>query len=156
MPEPKRREWIDWQLIAELRSPLKPGDSELRWILVALLLADLVAAAVVTVLGHGEELMVIGSWVAVTAAGGVVMVRIQRYGPGWNWFIITLLVFLGWNWGIVLGVVTRSGLAVGHRRLAWVVTEAVGALPLVFTITLLTIKLSKLRIATRSGRGAGE
>ena len=140
MAEPKRREWIDRQLIAELKSPLKPGDSELRWILVALLVADLVAAGVVTVIGRGGLWVLIGVWVVGTVLGFGTVFRVQRYGPGFLWFLITLPVFLGWNW-IMLGVMILSGTAIGHARLAWVVTELLGVLPLVFTIVILSRKL---------------
>ena len=143
--EPKRREWIDRQLIAELRAPLKPGDTELRWTLAGLLLADLAAAGVVMPFSNQEMWVLIGAWVALTVLSIAAMLRSRRYSPGglW-WFLITLLMFLGWNW-IALWSVDLTGLAAPHPRLGWVIGEVVGVLPLVFTITLLTLKLRRLR-----------
>jgi len=150
VPEPKRREWIDRQLIAELRAPLKSGDSELRWALVGLLLADLAAAGVVMVVSTREiwirEISVlIGAWVVLTAMSLAAMLRFRRYSPGglW-WFLITLLIFLGWNW-MALWLVDLTGLAASHPRLDWVIGEVVGVFPLLFTITLLNVRLRRLR-----------
>jgi hypothetical protein len=71
--------------------------------------------------------------------------RFRRYSPGglW-WFLITLLIFLGWNW-MALWLVDLTGLAASHPRLDWVIGEVVGVFPLLFTITLLTLKLRRLR-----------
>lgn len=145
LSEPKSREWIDRQLIAELRAPLRSGDSELRWTLIGLLLADLAAAGVVIVISGQAVLVFIGAWVAVTVLTFAAMLRFQRYSQGglW-WFLITLAVFLGWNW-IALLLVDLTGLGASHPRLAWVIGDVVGVFPLVFTITLLTVKLRRLR-----------
>jgi len=145
MSEPKHREWIDRALIAALRGPLKPGDSELRWVLVGLLLTDLAAAGLVGGNVRGELGVLIGAWIGITVLGIALVFRFRRYSEGGLfWFLITLPVFLGWNW-LTLYVLFWTGVTVPHPRLAWVVGEVVGSLPLLFTITVLTLKLRRPR-----------
>ncbi|TMC79144.1 MAG: hypothetical protein E6I61_10985 [Chloroflexi bacterium] len=140
MAEPKHREWIDRQLIADLKGPVKRGDSELRWLLVALLLVDLAAAVVVSLVGHGGLWVMIGLWAAVVALGIATTIRVMRYGAGFLWFLITLGIFLGCDW-IALALMIWSGVAVSHPQLSWIATQVLGALPLFITIAVLTRKL---------------
>jgi hypothetical protein len=112
---------------------------------VGLLMTDLVAAALVRGSLRGEVYVLAGAWVGITVLGIGASFRFARYSEGGLfWFLITLPVFLGWNWLTLLGLFW-TGVTRQQPHLAWLVGEVIGALPLVLTVTVLTLKLGRLR-----------
>jgi hypothetical protein len=126
--------------------PLSQGDSELRWMLVGLAVADLIWTAAVVAVGHGALWLLIG----LNAGSGALLIlvvfrlRARHYSVGgFTWFLAA-------NFGfsvcqvLLLWVPTLLRLGV-YNRLAFAVSQLIVVAPLLAAAWLMTRRIDQAR-----------
>jgi hypothetical protein len=127
-----------------LVSPLKPEDSELRWMLVALAVAFLAEVVVVNLRGGAGLLVLLSTWLAGLVLFGIVVLRLRhhRYSEGgFLGFLLTVLVFQFWT-AVVSWIAVLTWSPSWHvYHLALI--EASAALPLLAGIYSMSRRLTR-------------
>jgi hypothetical protein len=95
----KSADWSPAEFLQLVSSPLKPGDSELRWMLVGLTVAFLAEVVIGNMRGGVGFLVVLSSWLA-----GLVLFCVAMFGffrrryseAGSMVFMLSIVLFPGW------------------------------------------------------------
>lgn len=133
---------IDKHPYKALFLPLKRADSDIRWMLVLLAVADIVGVAVVARVGYGGFYVLIGCWLAGTAMFIGIAFRFGRYSlAGLVWFALSQLGFLG-----LAGILTLLGLWTGWLNVdpvaRYLIVQSIALVPLVTGILVMSRKLA--------------